>query len=133
MTKSDAEKQLAELLDRLPVETPAQQVLLDGAWKLLKDRQAAGITDARGYYIWYEVTRGPKSVVVASLARDFEMFDWAAGKRDPECGGWPEFSHMLQTGSSKCLYRWGINAFGHEFYRFGPEEFVHAKIHRHHQ
>ncbi len=123
-----AEASLEGLLDRLEVEPPERQVELERSWSAKNEECLQGRTDRRGFYTYYEVTKGGKAAVAQSLHKDFDLFTWARKKNDRECGGWPEFTRMLEKGESRCSYPWGINSFGHEFYRFGPDVFVHVKI-----
>ena len=118
---SRAEAGLLKLLDALPLTQETEQTTLERLWSTHLERWEQ-------LHVSYGVTKGTREVVLRSMDEDFKLFTWARNKRDPECGGWHEFGQMLDTGKHQFYYRWGVNRFGHEFYRFGQELFVHVKV-----
>lgn len=78
--------------------------------------------------IHYDYSIGPKQDLMNFIEREVRKFHLFYEKKDPECFGWQEFTKMVKGQKNKCSYKWGINLFGIEVYRFGQNRYAYVKI-----
>jgi hypothetical protein len=99
-------------LERLPV-TQGESDLL-AKWKSRNETYNAHRSDT-----YYDVLTGSKSEVRSKILK--EVTHTYTRHQDEVWG-------MITEGSTSCFYKWGVNAYGAQVYRFGDDRFAYVHV-----
>jgi hypothetical protein len=99
-------------LEQLPV-TQGESDLL-AKWRSRNEAYNAHRSDT-----YYDVLTGPKSDVRSKILN--EVTHTYTRHQDEVWG-------MITEGSTSCFYKWGVNAYGAQVYRFGDDRFAYVHV-----